>query len=91
MKPAPAVTWLRSDHPVVPVNASTWSHLPEVENALRHGISAKTDANRPGFYEIEIGNKWYYIHIPKRIEGVYLVAVGQKSAESRRLVAQHAC
>ena len=67
-------TWLRTDHPVVSLNASTWNHLPAVEAALHRGVRAVTDVNRPRFYEIEIGGYWYYIHIPNHGAHVYLVA-----------------
>jgi hypothetical protein len=86
-----AVTWLRTDHPVVPINPSTWGHLREVEAALQLGVTATADANRPGFYEIEVGNNWFYIHIPSRITGVYLVAVGKRSASARSAVRAHQC
>lgn len=71
----PDSTWLRTDRPVVPVNPETWSYLPEVETALHRGVSATADNNHPGFYEIEIGDTWYYVHIPNRLNAVYIVAV----------------
>src|SRR5689334_20136508 len=86
----PPATWLRTDHPVVPINPSTWEHLRDVESALHLGVSAAADAKRPGFYEIEVGDNWYYIHIPSRIAGVYLVAVGKTSASARPALA-HQC
>src|SRR4051812_38121218 len=86
-----AVVWLRTDRPVVPVNPSTWGHLREVENTLHHGVSATTDRKRPGFYEIEAGDNWYYIHIPSRITGVYLVAAGKKPACDRASIMAHHC
>jgi hypothetical protein len=73
------------------VNPSTWDHLHEVENALHHGVAATTDLNRPGFYEIEEGDNWFYIHIPSRITGVYLVAVGKKPATERASMLAHHC
>lgn len=86
----PAATWLRTDNPVVPINPSTWEHLGDVETALHLGITAKADAKRPGFYEIEVGDYWYYIHIPNRITGVYLVAAGKKLISDRPVIA-HQC
>jgi hypothetical protein len=83
-------TWLRTDNPVVPINPSTWSHLREVETALHLGVAATADAKRPGFYEIEVGDYWYYIHIPNRITGVYLVAAGKKVISDRAAIA-HQC
>ena len=86
----PPATWLRTDHPVVPINPSTWEHLREVESALHRGITAAADTKRPGFYEIEVGDNWYYIHIPSRITGVYLVAFARKNADRSALMA-HQC
>jgi hypothetical protein len=88
----PPTTWLRTDYPVVPINPSTWEHLGEVESVLHRGISAAADAKRPGFYEIEVGDNWYYIHIPtSRIAGVYLVAVGKRpvAAAAPAAIAHH--
>jgi hypothetical protein len=73
------------------MNAAMWSHLPQLEATLHRGVRAVADANRAGFYDIEIDNNWYYIHIPSRISGVYLVAAGRKpvmtsSSEERMFV-----
>ena len=88
---APA-TWLRTDHPVIPVNSAAWDYLPEVEAALHHGVAAAADKHRPDFYEIEIGNNWYYIHVPSRLRAVYLVAVLSRAiAEESPLQARRAC
>ena len=76
--PNPKTTWLKTDHTVVSINASMWNHLRAVESALRRGVAGIADSARPGFYEIETGDCWYYIHIPARIARVYLVAAGQK-------------
>jgi hypothetical protein len=73
-------TWLRTDQPVIPINAATWNHLPEVESALRRGVEAIADTKRPGFYEIEIGETWYYVHVPSRLRAVYLVAAQNRLA-----------
>ena len=89
--PKPPTTWLRTDHPVVPINPSTWEHLSEVETALHLGVTATADTKRPGFYEIEVGEHWYYIHIPSRITGVYLVAAGKKLASDQPAVMAHHC
>src|SRR5262245_26954559 len=74
-------TWLRTDRPVVPTNTCTWRRLLTVELALHQGLFAIADPKRPEFYDIEIGDDWYYIHIPSRIAGVYLIAAGRKSCE----------
>ena len=73
-------TWLQTDEPVIPVSPSAWDHLSEVESALHRGIEAITDENHPGFYEIEIGTNWYYVHVPSRLRAVYLVAAQNRAA-----------
>ena len=77
----PQRTWLRTDRPVVPTKTATWRHLLAVERALHHGLFATPDVKRPEFYELEIGDHWYYIHIPSRIAGIYLIAAGRKSVK----------
>ena len=75
-------TWLKTNHPVIPVNPAVGNHhLAEVESALRAGVVALPDARRPGFYDIETGESWYYIHISNRIDGVYLIAAGRRTPE----------
>jgi len=80
-------TWLRTERPVILTNTALWPHLPAVENALHDGLFAVSDVNRPEFYEIEVGDNWYYIHIPSRIGGVYLIAAGKSSLELMSAVA----
>src|SRR5690242_7091572 len=89
--PKPSTTWLRTDHPVVPINPSTCEHLREVEAALHLGVTATADTKRPGFYEIEVGDNWYYIHIPSRIAGVYLVAAAKSPISARPTAIAHQC
>ena len=80
-----STTWLRTDNRVFPLNASMCTHLAGVQTALHHGVIAVADASRPGFYEIEIGGKWYYIHIPNGSAQVYLVAARREAPESSAL------
>ena len=42
---------------------------------------AVADENRVEFYEIRIGDDWYYIHTPKHAPKVYLVAIHSKGAK----------
>ena len=67
--------WLRTDRAVVPTRTSDWYHLLAVQDALQHGVFAVADPKRPEFFEIEVDDHWYYIHIPSRIAGVHLIAV----------------
>lgn len=86
-------TWLRTDRPVIPVNPVAWNYLPEVETALHRGVAATVDIHHPGFYEIEIGEHWYYVHVPSRLKAVYIVAVQNRVETDRAevLARQHAC
>src|SRR5262245_47652622 len=70
--------WLRTDRPVVPTNTADWHHLLAVQSALHEGVFAVADVKRSEFYELEIEDTWYYIHIPSRIAGVYLIAAFRK-------------
>jgi len=56
---------------------------------LHQGVAAVPDPQHPEFYEIELGDRWFYIHIPSRITGVYLVAAGltREAAETGRPIA----
>jgi hypothetical protein len=87
--PNSANTWLRTDQPIIPINAATWNYLPEVEAALHHGVCATVDSKRPGFYEVEIGENWYYIHVPSRLRAVYLVAVQNRVTGEQSGVLEH--
>jgi len=89
----PPSTWLKTDRPVVPVNPATWDYLPEVETALHRGVSAKADIYHPGFYEIELGDHWFYIHVSNRLRAVYIVAAQRRliPAQSGLLAHQTAC
>jgi hypothetical protein len=62
-----------------------WRHLPAIQNALHQGLFAIRDMKRAEFYEIEVADNWYYIHIPSRIAGVYLIAARRESAAKRNV------
>ena len=87
--PITRTIWLRSDQPVVPVSPAVWDHLSEVEFALRVGVDAVMDERHPGFYEIEIGDNWYYVHVPSRLRAVYLVAAQTRASEKESGLLPH--
>lgn len=66
--------WLQTTDPVVALNTRVRNALSAVQAALSKGVNAIPDTKRSGFYEIEIDNRWYYIHIPNRKACVYVVA-----------------
>lgn len=65
---------LQTDGPIIPINSLAGLHVNTVRAALKQGVSARTDVQRPGFYEFEIGDHWYYLHVSGRTMAVYLVA-----------------
>jgi|SRR6476620_9179606 hypothetical protein len=86
-------TLLKTNQPVIPINRSTWTYLPEVEAALHRGVAATPDDHRPEFFEIELGDTWYYVHVPSRLRAVYLVAAQSRvmASQSGLLAQQTAC
>jgi len=68
------ISELQTDRPIIPINDSATLHVNAVRKALRRGVPAKPDMHHPGFYEVEIGDHWYYLHLSDRTAGVYLVA-----------------
>jgi hypothetical protein len=75
MPKVPRTIWLRTDRAVVPTKTADWHHLLAVQDALQQGVFAIADSRRPEFFEIDVDGNWYYIHIPSRSAGVYLIAV----------------
>ena len=70
--------WLKTSDPVVPVGSSMTSDvLFAIRKALTEGVTGVPDLKRSGFYDIEIADRWYYVHIPRHIARVYLVATRQ--------------
>jgi hypothetical protein len=76
--PSSETAWLWTNLPVASINASMRNHLPVLQEVLRRGVVGIQDASRAGFYEIEDGDNWYYVHIPNRISNVYLISAGRK-------------
>lgn len=96
MKATPTIyptTLLKTDQPVISINPTAWIYLPEVEAALHRGVIATPDEHRPDFFEIEIGDHWYYLHVPSRLRAVYLVAAQSRVTANRSglLEQQPAC
>jgi len=82
--------WLKTSEPIVAVGPSVPSELlTRLRGALQDGVDAVPDWKRPGFYDVEIDDCWYYIHLPNHLPRVYLVAV-QESLSRRERVARSA-
>jgi hypothetical protein len=70
--------WLKTSDPVLPVGSSVASELvTALREVLSEGVYGIPDMSRPGFYDIETADRWYYIHIRKHLSRVYLVATRQ--------------
>ena len=68
-------------------------HGPEAVEKLRHllasGAPAKLDPRRSDFYELEDGNKVFYIHISPVSGKVLLLATWLKDEEAAEMTASH--
>ena len=82
-------TLLKTDRPVVAINVLMRHYLPALEAVLRRGVTAIADPRRSGFYELDTGGNWYYIHIPSRIAGVYLIAASGMPCEGTDVSREH--
>jgi hypothetical protein len=66
---------MKTTYPVIAMSSAATGHAAIVEAALRKGAHAVADAGRPDFYDLEVDGHCYYIHVSKRLQRVYLVAV----------------
>ena len=67
--------WLRCrNYQVVPLNAGLRRQIPELEDAIRRGISGRPDWHRRNFYTLALKSGWAYIHVREETKTVYLVA-----------------
>jgi hypothetical protein len=70
----PDVVWLQhQDYDIVPLN-TFHSTISEPAEAIRRGIPAVPDLNRPNFYELNLSQGWAYIHVRDAARTVYVVA-----------------
>jgi hypothetical protein len=46
----------------------------DVERAINRGIPACPDLNRADFYDVELDDRWAYVHVRDDLKTVYLVA-----------------
>ena len=67
--------WLRiPDYEVAALNEKLADRVPELEQALRAGLSAYPDSSRENFYDVELPTGWAYIHVRDDRQTVYLIA-----------------
>jgi hypothetical protein len=70
--------WLQpTGYSIVSLNSKLSSRVPELARALRNGVPALPDSGRDGFYDVEVGGGWNYIHVHDTARTVYLVAYSQ--------------
>jgi hypothetical protein len=70
--------WLKTSDPVVAVSAPIPSAvLSALREALNDGVNAIPDLKRSCFYDIQIGSRWYYIHVRRHLSRVYVIATGR--------------
>ena len=70
----PDVVWLQhQDYDIVPLN-TLHAPISELGEAIRRGIPAVPDPNRPDFYEMNLIHGWAYIHVHDAARTVYVVA-----------------
>jgi hypothetical protein len=86
-----STVWLQTDNPVSTMNGAMWRYLPALEHALRRGITAVRDPKRPEFYELEVGEIWYYLHFPTRIPGIFLIAASRSCPQYACAEMAHGC
>ena len=68
-------TWLRiPDYEIAALNAKLAGRVPELEHALKSGLSAYPDTSRENFYDVELPTGWAYIHVRDDKQMVYLIA-----------------
>jgi hypothetical protein len=71
----PGSAWIRSaGRPVTSPRGSKCAVTKYLEEALAQGIVVKCDTNRPGFFEVDIGDAWFYFHVADKLGHIYLVA-----------------
>jgi hypothetical protein len=67
--------WLRAaNYTVASLNTKLDARVPELKHALQAGIPALPDTSRDNFYNLELPNRWAYIHVRDDNRTVYLVA-----------------
>jgi len=67
--------WIRSNgRPVTSPRGHTCAATQYLDEALAQGIVVKCDPHRADFFEVDIGDAWFYFHVADRLGRIYLVA-----------------
>jgi hypothetical protein len=74
-KKAKNTVWLElPDYHVVALKRRLAEHVEQLERAIHQGILAYSDLARRDFFDVEVQNEWFYIHVHADAHAVYLVA-----------------
>src|SRR5262245_5565399 len=67
--------WLKlPDYHVVPLKPQLTEHVKVLEQSIHQGIPAHPDPTRKDFFDLQVENGWFYIHVHADSHTVYLVA-----------------
>ena len=69
---------------IVPLKAEFERHVNDLDVALAGGVVAFPDRTRHGFYDVKVGDEWFYVYVRSGSRTVYLVA----PLQARRLETQ---
>src|SRR5262249_46520792 len=70
----PAGAWIQSNGPVKTPRGATNKATDSLSSALALGVVAVCDLRRHGFFEVTIGDSWFYFHLFESSGCIYLVA-----------------
>ena len=66
---------LKTSNPIVSIGQDIPSgRLSALRSALIQGVRANPDPGRAEFFDVEVDGCWYFLHVPRRLARVYLVA-----------------
>jgi hypothetical protein len=69
-----ARAWIRSNQPVKTPRGASNEATEKLGAALAHGVLTVCDLKRRGFFEVTIGDSWFYFHLFDPSGCIYLVA-----------------
>ena len=71
----PSGIYLRlSDYRIVPAKTAVRRFVSDLQGILAQGVFAQRDNKRFGFYDIEVDEDCFYIHVYHETRTVYLLA-----------------
>jgi hypothetical protein len=66
--------WIRSNWPVKSPRGDTTAETDYLSQLLARGVVVECDSKRPQFFEVTVGDRWFYFHVFEEIRCVYLVS-----------------